>query len=72
MSKVSSKNQVTIPVAALREAGLRPGDVVRVEAAGAGTLVLTRVDELVARHAGTLDSGGELRRRVEQLRDEWQ
>ena len=72
MGKVSSKNQVTIPVATLRAAGLRPGDVVRVEAAGAGGVVLTRVDELVARHAGTLDSRGELRRRVEQLRDEWQ
>ena len=59
MSKVSSKNQVTIPVATLRAAGLRPGDVVRVEAEGAGRVVLTRVDELVSRHAGSLDTGGE-------------
>ncbi len=71
MSKVSSKNQVTIPVAELRAAGLRPGDVVRVEAAGAGRVVLTRVDELVARHAGSLDTGGDLRAQVDQLRDEW-
>jgi bifunctional DNA-binding transcriptional regulator/antitoxin component of YhaV-PrlF toxin-antitoxin module len=33
MSRISAKNQLTIPVAALRQAGLRAGDEVRVEAA---------------------------------------
>ena len=32
MSVISRKNQVTLPVDALREAGLRPGDDVRVQA----------------------------------------
>lgn len=68
---MSSKNQVTIPASELRAAGLRSGDVVRVEALGAGRVVLTRVDELIARYAGSLDTGGELRRQIEELRDEW-
>lgn len=70
-TKVSSKNQVTIPARELRAAGLQSGDVVRVEALGAGRVVLTRVDELVARYAGSLDTGGKLRRQIEELRDEW-
>lgn len=39
---MSSKNQVTIPVDALREAGMAPGDDVRVRADGAGRLVVER------------------------------
>jgi bifunctional DNA-binding transcriptional regulator/antitoxin component of YhaV-PrlF toxin-antitoxin module len=70
-TKVSAKHQVTIPVAALRDAGIRPGDVLRVEADGAGRLVLTRVDELLARYSGRLATGGELGKAVEGLRDEW-
>jgi bifunctional DNA-binding transcriptional regulator/antitoxin component of YhaV-PrlF toxin-antitoxin module len=70
-TRISSKPQVTIPVAALRSAGFRPGDTVQVEAKGAGQVLLTRVDELVARHAGALDTGGKLRRDVDALRDEW-
>lgn len=38
MAKISTKNQVTIPVAALEEAGLRPGDEVVVEAEAEGEL----------------------------------
>jgi bifunctional DNA-binding transcriptional regulator/antitoxin component of YhaV-PrlF toxin-antitoxin module len=72
MTTVSIKHQVTIPVAPLREAGLGPGDTLRVEAMGAGRVILTRVDELVDRYAGSIDSGGVLRQQVEGLRDEWQ
>lgn len=39
---MSSKNQVTIPIDALREAGMAPGDDVRVTADGAGRLVVER------------------------------
>jgi bifunctional DNA-binding transcriptional regulator/antitoxin component of YhaV-PrlF toxin-antitoxin module len=70
-AKISAKNQVTIPVGALREAGLRTGDVVRAEADGAGRVILTRVDELLARYSGALETGGRLGRSVEGLRDEW-
>jgi bifunctional DNA-binding transcriptional regulator/antitoxin component of YhaV-PrlF toxin-antitoxin module len=70
-TKVSAKHQVTIPVSALREAGIRTGDVLKVEADGAGRLVLTRVDELVARYSGRLATGGRLGKTVEGLREEW-
>lgn len=36
--RISAKNQVTIPVAALEEAGLRPGDQVLIEALEDGEL----------------------------------
>lgn len=70
-TRVSSKNQVTIPVGALNEAALKPGDVLRVEADGAGRIVLTRTDELLARYSGVIASEGRLRGAVDGLRDEW-
>jgi bifunctional DNA-binding transcriptional regulator/antitoxin component of YhaV-PrlF toxin-antitoxin module len=36
MARISTKNQITIPVAALEEAGLRAGEAVTVEPAGDG------------------------------------
>jgi AbrB family looped-hinge helix DNA binding protein len=42
MPRISSKNQVTIPVAALEEAGLRRGDEVVVEPLGDGELRVRR------------------------------
>lgn len=71
MTRLSTKHQVTIPVDALRSAGLGPGDALKVEANGAGRVVLTRVDELLDRYSGCIDSGGDLRRQLEGLRDEW-
>jgi AbrB family looped-hinge helix DNA binding protein len=70
-TRVSSKHQVTIPAAAFRGAGLEPGDRLKVEAEGAGRVVLTRVDELVDRYSGQLETDGDLRERVEGLREEW-
>ena len=70
-TKVSSKHQVTIPVAAFRSAGLEPGDTLRVEADGAGRIVLTRLDEMLDRYSGCLDTGGGLRTQVDELRGEW-
>jgi AbrB family looped-hinge helix DNA binding protein len=70
MSKVSSKNQVTIPVEAMRAAGLRPGDEIAVRAAGEGEIVLATKGSRVRRHAGIAKAiyrDGEL----ERLRDEW-
>ena len=68
---VSSKHQVTIPAGPFRSAGLGAGDKLRVEADGAGRVVLTRVDELLDRYSGQLATGGELRAQVEGLRGEW-
>jgi bifunctional DNA-binding transcriptional regulator/antitoxin component of YhaV-PrlF toxin-antitoxin module len=70
-TKVSSKHQVTIPAVPFRTAGFSPGDTLKVEAEGAGRVVLTRIDELVDRYSGCLETGGELRQRVEGLREEW-
>ena len=69
-TRVSAKHQATIPVEALREAGLKVGDRLRVEAAGAGRIVLVRVRDAVKRHAGRLTGvypAGYLAR----LRREW-
>jgi antitoxin component of MazEF toxin-antitoxin module len=40
MPRISAKNQVTLPVAALEEAGLHAGEQVRVEPVGHGELRL--------------------------------
>lgn len=68
---VSSKHQVTIPSDAFAAAGLGSGDILRVEATGRGRIVLSRVDDLVDRYSGSLATGGDLRQRVEGLREEW-
>jgi len=70
-TRISTKHQVTIPSVAFRGAGLESGDLLRVEADGPGRVVLTRVDELIDRYSGCIDSGGELRAQVGRLRDEW-
>lgn len=70
-TKVSSKHQVTIPAAAFRGAGLEPGDVLKVEAEGAGRVVLTRIEALVSEYSGSLSTGGDLRKQVEGLQEEW-
>lgn len=67
---VSSKHQVTIPAGAFRTAGLKQGDVLKVEAEGEGRVILTRVDELLDRYSGCLNSG-RLREQVKGLREEW-
>lgn len=68
---VSSKHQVTIPLAAFRGANLEPGDVLKVEAEGVGRVILTRVDELLDRYSGCLQTDGALREQVKGLREEW-
>lgn len=42
MPRISTKNQVTLPVGALDEVGLHPGDQVVVEPAGDGELRVRR------------------------------
>jgi AbrB family looped-hinge helix DNA binding protein len=71
MAKVSSKNQITLPVKAMRAAGLRPGDEVTVRPVGDGEVLVAARGSRVRRHAGIahgIYEPGEL----ERLRDEWQ
>jgi len=70
-SRISAKHQVTIPLDAFTEAGLQPGDAVRIRAIGPGQVVLTRHEDLLAEFSGALASGGELRRALDQSRAEW-
>jgi AbrB family looped-hinge helix DNA binding protein len=70
MARVSSKNQVTLPVKAMRAAGLRPGDEVTVRSVGDGEIVLATRGRRIRRHAGIATGiyrGSEL----DRLRDEW-
>lgn len=71
MSVISRKNQVTLPVGALRAAGLEPGDDVRVHAVGRGRLELVRADDLLAEYAGIFDASVYPRDYLERLRREW-
>jgi AbrB family looped-hinge helix DNA binding protein len=61
MPRISSKNQITIPVAALEEAGLRAGEQVRIEPAGDGELWIRRsarsFDDAFGALTGTYPAG---------------
>jgi bifunctional DNA-binding transcriptional regulator/antitoxin component of YhaV-PrlF toxin-antitoxin module len=71
MPKVSSKNQVTLPVETMRAAGLRAGDEITVRPAGDGEIVLAIRGSRVRRHAG-IASGLYKEDELDHLRDEWQ
>lgn len=71
MSRISSKNQVTLPVDAMRAAGLHAGDEVAVRPIGDGELVVAARGSRVRRHAG-IASGIYRPGELEELRDEWE
>jgi len=54
MSAISRKNQITIPADVLREAGLGPGDDVRVTTVGPGRIALVKTDALLEEYAGSM------------------
>jgi bifunctional DNA-binding transcriptional regulator/antitoxin component of YhaV-PrlF toxin-antitoxin module len=70
-SRVSGKHQITIPIGAFSEAGLREGDVVQVQAQGRGRVLIARMDDILDEYAGCLSTGGQLGRTVRGLRQEW-
>ncbi|MBW3602690.1 MAG: AbrB/MazE/SpoVT family DNA-binding domain-containing protein [Actinobacteria bacterium] len=70
-TRVSAKHQVTIPVDALREAGLQVGDEVRAVADGPGRVLLARSDDVIARYAGAL-TGVWPEGWLDRMRDEWE
>lgn len=69
-STISSQHQVTIPVDAMRAAGLRPGDRLRARADGSGRVVLERatdpLDELLGALTGVYEGFD-----LDTLRAEW-
>lgn len=73
-TKVSRKNQVTLPVAALRAANVSPGDVLRVEVVSDGVFRLVRERDpwydLFEKLCGS--GGGTTREELEEMRDEWE
>lgn len=69
-TRVSAKHQVTIPVATLRDAGIRTGDTLRAEVRGPGEVVLIRDEDPLDRFAGAL-TGVYDQGELDELRDEW-
>lgn len=69
-SKISSKNQITIPAEALRRAGLEVGDRVVAHADGAGRVILEREHDVIAEFAGALTDAYRPNE-LDKLRSEW-
>ena len=69
-TRISSKNQITIPADALRAAGLEIGDRVVAHADGAGRVVLEREYDILAEFAGTM-TGAYTANELDDLRGEW-
>jgi bifunctional DNA-binding transcriptional regulator/antitoxin component of YhaV-PrlF toxin-antitoxin module len=55
MSRISGKNQVTLPVETLRAAGLAAGDEVVIEADGPDRIVVRRVSRGLDQALGVFD-----------------
>lgn len=71
MSVISSKNQLTLPVEAMRAAGFASGDDVQVVSSGPGRIEIVHTEALIAKYAGSLPGvygEGYLR----ELRAEWE
>lgn len=71
MTRLSSKNQITLPVDVVREAGFYPGEELRVRVVTPGRVEIERVSDFVQRWAGSMPDvypEGYL----EELRNEWE
>ena len=69
-TKISVKHQVTIPIDAMRVAGLEAGERVIARAEGPGRVVLERQDDVLERFSGAM-TGVFDQRILDQLRNEW-
>ena len=72
MSAISRKNQITIPADVLRQAGLSPGDDVRVSTVGPGRIALVTTDALVEQYAGSMGNDVYPPGYLAEVRDGWQ
>jgi AbrB family looped-hinge helix DNA binding protein len=70
ITRVSRKNQVTLPVAALRQAHVKPGDELQVIVDEQGRLVLVPVEDPLEALIGSMP-GVSAAADLEALRDEW-
>jgi AbrB family looped-hinge helix DNA binding protein len=75
-TRVSGKRQVTLPLKALEESGLAPGDELKVDVDRAGRIVLTPAHRFANRRAAIEATAGSLAGvyqpgSLERLRDEW-
>lgn len=68
---VTAKNQVTLPVAALRAAHVGPGDTLRIEVSGEGRLLLVRETDPLEQAIGAFP-GLSASTDLEQERDAWE
>ena len=70
-TRVSSKNQVTLPIDVLLTAGVRPGDSLMIEAKATGEIVLRREEDPLDRYIGSM-TGMFPPDYLRDLRDEWE
>jgi len=70
-TRISSKHQITIPVEALRAAGLEIGERVSATCDGVGRVILQRERDVLADFAGAL-TGVYARDEIVTLRAEWE
>jgi bifunctional DNA-binding transcriptional regulator/antitoxin component of YhaV-PrlF toxin-antitoxin module len=70
--KISSKNQITLPVDVLRDAGLRAGDDVSIRVTGPGRVEAEVAGSWIDEFAGAAPAAAYPPGYLDRLRDEWQ
>ena len=69
-TRVSAKHQVTLPIDALRRAGIQKGDRLRTEVRGPGEVILVRDVDPIEQFRGALPDVYPARG-LDELRREW-